>query len=48
MQRNISLTIEHDRKLNILSSLIGVNKSEILRRAIDLLWERERKRRKEG
>ena len=41
MQRNISLTDRHDKKLSALATRLGISRSEIIRRAIDALEEKE-------
>jgi Arc/MetJ-type ribon-helix-helix transcriptional regulator len=47
MQRNISLTTNHDMKLLTLAKKLGLSRSEVIRRAIDSLEEREAQRDKE-
>jgi len=47
MQRNISLTNRHDQKLTEIAEKMGLSRSEVIRRAIDLLEEKEAKRDRE-
>lgn len=47
MQRNISLTARHDSKLSTLATKLGISRSEVIRRAIDALEEKEAQRDKE-
>jgi len=44
MQRNISLPNRHDQKLIEISKRLGISKSEVVRRAIDALEEKEAQR----
>lgn len=47
MQRNISLTERHDSKLSALATRLGISRSEVIRRAIDALEEKEAARDKQ-
>lgn len=47
MQRQISLTVMHDTKLTGLTLKLGVSRSEVIRKAIDLLLETEQRKDKE-
>ena len=47
MQRNISLTDRHDFKLTALAARLGISRSEVIRRAIDSLEEKEAARDKQ-